>query len=312
MLKTIRDGTQDDAFEKALFAIENDRENVLGAMDNYLRFFTRNLERFRIREFEGHIDDAIVETLDAFLPMRDQCIRLLVAAARYDPNVRWIVTVHRFIERLIHYTNPPHNQRKRIEYGLDNFSFILHELFLYAIAILLKFERLEHAAYMLSNKYYVTQGLDHGFLSAFDDIHKHMGSLVQRNERLGLGLEALRASMLRERCVGTEVTLNDLMQADFTIFLRAELRNFPEYSRWWPELLMFLREVGGSFEMYVRAGTKSYFDQLRLVVGINEAKDLQQLIDSYKDETRKAPRGMQPRTIAKLVGYEFLLSTTTS
>lgn len=311
MINTTIDGTLDEAFEKAIYAIENDRGNVLGAMDKYLRVYTANLERFRIREFEGEIDDAIVETLEAFLPMRNQCIRFLVAAARYNPDVRWIVAVHRFIERLFHYTNPPPGQRKRIEYDLDNFSFILHEIFLYTIAILLKFDRLEQATYMLANKYYVIQGMDHGFLSAFDDIHKHMGSLVQRNERLGLGLEALRATMLRERCAGTEVTLNDLMQADFTIFLRAELRNYPEYSRWWPELLMFLREVGGSFEMYVRAGSKSYFDQVKMVVGISEAKDLQQLIDAYKDETRKAPRGMQPRTIAKLVGYEFLLSTTT-
>ena len=210
------------------------------------------------------------------------------------------------------YTQPLSGKQKRIEYDLDNYNFILHEIFLYTTAVLLKFDRLENAAYLISKRYYVVQGSSHGFMSSFDDIHKHMGSLERRNERLEIDTEALRADFLRERCRGTEITLNDLMQADFTIFLRAELDHFPLYSKWWPELLTFLREVGGSADIYVRAQTKDYFDRLSQVLGINEPRDLQQLIDAYKNETRSAPRGMKPRTIANLVGYEFLTISTTT
>ncbi len=310
MLNAMRDGTQEDAFEKALDAVENDLGNVVGYLDKYLWFFSRNMERFRIREFEGEIDDAIIETLDSFLPVRDQYIRLLTAFARHDPNVRWITTVHRFIERLIHYTSPPRGQQKRVEYDIDNFKFFLHEVFLYSVAILLKFEEFEQAAYLLSHRYYVIQGGDHGLMASFDDIHKHMGSLVERDKRLEMRSESPRADLLRERCRGTEVTLNDLMQADFTIFLRAELENYPEYSRWWPELLQFLGEEGGAFGIFVRARSRAYFDRLKHVLGISEARDLEPLIKAYKEETREAPRGMKPGTIAKLVDYEFLTTTT--
>ena len=300
----------DNSFDKAIRAIEQDSPGVLGHIDEYLTAFLGKLEEFRIIEFDGPIDDSILETLDAFLPIRNQYVELIVKTARFSPDVRWATVFHRFIEELIHYTNPRRGQ-KRVEYDMDNFKFILHEVFLYTIATLLKFERFEQAAYLLSQRYYVPQGSDHGFMASFDDIHKHMGSLEERNERLEIGSEAIRADILRERCSGTEVTINDLMQADFTIFLRAELENYPKYSQWWPELLTFLTEEGGAFGIYVRAHSKSYFDRLKVVLGIVQAQDLQPLIDAYKAEARSAPRGMKPRTIAKLVGYEFLTITTT-
>ena len=304
--------TLDEAYEKALAAFEAGDPTSKGSFSQYLGNFYRKIEGFRILDFQGDIDDEIVRTIDAFLPLRNQYVRLLISCARHNPNAPWIVPVHRFIEKLQHYTSPPRWLEKRVEYDLDNFKFFVHEIFLYTIAVLLKFERFEEAAYLLSNRYYVVQGKDHGFMAGFDDIHKHMGSLESRNKRLAIGTEAIRADMLKARCCGTVITLNDLMQADFTIFLRAELENFPEYSRWWPELITFLDSEGGSFEIYVRARSEEYFNHLKEVLGILEPKDLQALVDAYKEEKREAPRGMKPRTISKLIGYDFLLMTTTT
>ena len=293
-------------------SVKNGHQSAVGRIDEYLAALSTHVGKYEISDYEGEIDEAVAESLEAFIPARDEYIRLLTAVARYNPDGRWIVRVHRFFERLLPYISPRTNEKKGSGYDQDNFKFFIHELFLYSIAVLLLFERFEQAGHLLSERYYTAQGAIHGAMEKFDDFHKHLGSLEHRNERLKLGSEALRADLLKKRCVGTEVSFNSLMQADFTIFLRAELEYYPHYSHWWPELLMFLGMEGGSFEVYIRARSKAHFDRMRTVLGITESEDLKDLIEAYKNESRRMPRGMKPRSMAQLVAYESLSTTETT
>lgn len=301
--------TDNRLYESTLKAVRKCKPYAAGRLDEYLSAFAGSLEQYAVTEFEGEIDDAIVASIEAVLPARNEFIDVITAAARFDPDGRWIIRLQRFFERIIPYMHPAPDRREVPKLAYDNYKFIVHELFLYTIAALLMFDRFEQADHLFAERYYTAQGSVHGVMLRFDEFHKHIGSLEDRNDRLGTGSESPRADLLRERCTGTEVSFNALMQADFTIFLRAELEYYPHYSSWWPELLMFLDEFGGAFEVFIRARSEEHFDRLRIALGIMNPDDLQELITAYEDESRRMPRGMKPQSMAQLVGYQFLSTT---
>ena len=130
--------------------------------------------------------------------------------------------MHRFFEHLIPYFNrPPHISNYR-DWDFDNFRFIIHELFLYAIASLIRYERFESAAYLMSNDYYVPGRSDYGHdvMVPYNVFRRPMRSLEHRNQRLQLLRLSLRADLIEQRCKGVGIEFRHLMQADFILFMR--------------------------------------------------------------------------------------------
>ncbi|MEZ5429472.1 MAG: toll/interleukin-1 receptor domain-containing protein [Pyrinomonadaceae bacterium] len=300
------------AYKKAVEAVKDHRSTTEGRIDEYLNTFAENLERFRITDPEADIDQSVYDHVCDFRPFRDEYIRFLFAVAGYRPAIDFTGRIHRFFETLISYTRPPDPLNRLSDSDLDNFMFIVHELFLYTIAIFLKYELFEEVAHLLSEKYYVSGRAEYGQeeLITFDTFHQHIESLEQLNQRRDMGFEAIRAEMLKERSAGTGLDFRYLMQADFTIFLRAELDSQPYYSQWWPETLMFLGHFRGAFEIYLRARSRIYFERMKIVLGIENPIDLYKLINSYEEEMRQLPRGLRPLSSTRLIGFEALATTS--
>lgn len=297
-----------EAFRKALEAVKEDRSNARGRVDEYLSLFTKNLERLRITEAVGEMDETVLKSIESFKPIRDEYLQLLVALAGYNPDIEYASRIHRFIEELIFYTNPAQHIKKRLHWDLDNYMFISHEIFLYTLAVFLKFERFEEAGHLLSTKYLIPGESRYGRdeMISFDNFHRHLESLEKLHERLETGTEAPRAELLRDRCRGSGVEFRHLMQADFTAFLKAELHYLPYYSQWYPETLAFLESSHGALEIYVRARSKSYFNRLKKVLGIEIVGDFNSLINAYERDRRQLPRGMKETTAARLIGFKAL------
>jgi hypothetical protein len=112
---------------------------------------------------------------------------------------------------------------------------------------------------------------------------------------------------LKERCNGTGIEFRHLMQADFVAFMRAEIEAENGYRRWWPETLLYLGHFNGAFEIFARSASKAYFDKAKGLLAIDSPKDLEPLLVSYRNGSRKLPRwefeGFSPTT---LLGYEHL------
>ncbi len=140
------------AHKRAVAAIRENKPFASGALDDYLCTFSENLERFRLQNIEGEFDDAVVESIEQFLPYRNEAIQLFNAISHYAPNEENILKLHRFFETLIPYMNRPEDARQSSEWDFDNFKFIVHELFLYAIAILIKSERFQEANILLTQQ----------------------------------------------------------------------------------------------------------------------------------------------------------------
>lgn len=300
-------------FKRTVDAIKATKPTASGLINEYLDLFHQNLERFRISKPDGEFDDAIIQNILDFLPYRNEYIQLLVAIAQYDPSNESITKLHRFLETLIPYMDRQKEVNQWQEWDFDNFRFIVHELFLYTIAILLKYERFTQTAFLLDQHYHISGNSERGrdVMVSFIAFREYMSSLKHRNKRMQLRRQSLRADLLKERCQGLGIDFRYLLQADFVLFMRAEIDSEDDYSRWWPETLIWLGHFNSPFEIFARSISKQYFDKIKNLLGINAPSDLDDLLLSYKDGRRKLPKwGFERFSPAALLGYEQLAKKT--
>lgn len=297
------------AFKRAISAIKENKSYASGALDEYFSAFSENLERFRLKEVEGEFDDAVVNSVEQFLPYRNEAIQLFIAISHYAPSEENILKLHRFFESLIPYMNRPENVMQWSEWDFDNFKFIIHELFLYAVAILLKAERFDQANVLLTQQYYLAGNSDYGkdVMVSFIVFREYMKSLEHRNKRLELNRLSVRADMLEQRSKSSGIEFRHLMQADFVIFMRAEIESKDYYSRWWPETLLYVRRFHSAFEIFARSISKRYFDKVKCLLAIDKPEDLNELLESYKTDRQKLPRWQfDSFSPSALLGFEQL------
>ena len=280
------------SFRRAVNVIKDGESYAAGALNEYFETFVQNLERFRVKDYEGEFDEAVINNIEAFLPYRNETIQIFSTIARYGPKEELIESLHRFFESLIPYMFRPEGVTTWRDWDFDIFRFIIHELFLYAIAILVKLERFQQASMLLSQRYYVPGNSDYGrdVMVSFSVFRQYMKSLEYRNKRLNLRRLSLRADLLKERCQTTRIDFRYLMQADFVLFMKAELCAQDLFDGWWPETLLYLGHFPGSFEIFARAESKRYFEKMKCLFDIQNSDDFKQLLEEYKQGKRQLPR----------------------
>src|SRR3990167_8234735 len=152
--ETISLGTT-SSLKRTIEAIKNNKPHASGALDEYLTIFSHNLERFRLSNINGEFDDAVIKNIEEFIPYRNEAIQLFITIAQYFPEEEFIQKLHRFFESLVPYMDRLEHITTHKQWDFENFRFIVHELFLFAIAILLRFERFTQASILLRQQYYL-------------------------------------------------------------------------------------------------------------------------------------------------------------
>ncbi len=293
-------------FKRCVDALKNHKPFAEGAFNEYCNAFASNLERFRLSKIDGEFDDAVIKNIEEFLPYRNEVLQLFVTVAQYSSTPEFVNRIHRLFESLIPYMSRPANISQCNEWDFDNFKFIVHELFLYALAIFLKQDRIELAKYLLEQPYYIAGNSEYGrdAMVSFVVFRDYLRSFELRNSRLKLNRLSLRADLIKERANGTGVDFRYLLQADFVAFMRAEILEENEYKRWWPETLVWLGYHNAPLEIFARAASKAYFNRVKGLLGIESAMDIEPILIGYKDGSRRLPRwqhqGFSP---SALLGY---------
>lgn len=296
-------------FKRAISAIKDSKPFASGALDEYLTNFLANLEKFRITKKEGEFDDQVVGNIEQFLPYRNEAISLFVTIAQYAPTEDNVSKLHRFFEGLIPYTNRPEHINSWSEWDFDNFKFIIHELFLYLVAIFIKSERFSAISLLLSQQYYVSGQSDYGkdAMVSYDVFRAYLKSLEHRNSRLKLNRLSLYADLLEQRSKSSGFEFRYLMQADFVLFMRAEIHQTDIYSRWFPDTLLYVGRFHSAFEVFARSSSKSYFEKAKCILGIDKPSDLDELMSVYKTDRQRLPRWQfDSFSPSVLLGYEQL------
>lgn len=265
-------------------AIQTGRLYAQGALDEYLSTFSTNLERFRIALKREDTDELIVKSIDDFMPARDEFIRVTMTMSRYSDPLAGAHRLHRFFESLIQYLYRPANVTSGTTWDLDNFKFIIHELFLYALAILLRGDHIEAATHLLAQPYYVPQGSDRNEsgMRSYTELREHMASLEERNKRLQLNRVSLRADLLEDRSKTSGLTFGDLMQGDLVCFLRSMIIGQDFFDLWYPETLLYATRQHGPFEIFARASSKGYLARVLPLLGASSVDEIRASAESQE------------------------------
>lgn len=278
---------------RALNAIRDAKPFARGALDEYLGSCVSGLEAFRISGGgESDFDEKVINSIESFLPYRGQLIEVFCAVAQYRDLPETHQQMHRFFERLLPYLNRPEGVSRWYEEEFDNFRFIVHELFLYLVAVLLRQECFEFAARMLRQPYYLAQGRCDGetTTTTFRGFCSSLQSLGRRNQRLGINRLSLHAELLEQRSHASGVDFQHLLQADFVLFVRGALDALRSRGhQWWPETMVFCDEHRGAFEMFARSQSAEYFSGIMRVFDIKSKQEFVDMLEAFKAKKLHSP-----------------------
>lgn len=280
-------------YKRALDAIRNNRGYAKGAIDEYFQTFVENLEEFRISNVEGEFDDEVIKNIDNFLPYRNEAITIFLAIAQYRNIPETWQQLHKFFENIIPYMDSPEGTIARMESDFDNFRFIIHELFLYAISSLLKYECFDAVAYLICQHYFVEKNNDYNknVMEPFTIFLQNTSSLGRRNERLNLRRISLRADLLKQRSKTSGIKFMQLMQSDFILFIKNcfDVIKYQQHQAWWPRTLLYFERHNCTLEIFTRAQSKEYFSKIKCIFDIGDKKDFILLFEAFKKEELTMP-----------------------
>jgi hypothetical protein len=294
--------------KRAVDGLRGDKAYARGAVDEYLSTFAEQLERFRLIACEGEFDDRVAKSIEEFLPARNEFLQVLTTLAQYAETNSYSSRLHRFYESLIPYLDRPPHISQWNELDFDNFRFVVHELFLYGIAALLRGEHFGITDYLLGQPYYVPGNSDYGKNATvtFTALQEHVESLDIRNRRLKKNRASLRADLLEQRSHASGVAFRHVMQADLVCFLRGDMMGVDVWHRWWPDTLVYAERHHGPFEIFARASSKAYLPSVLKVIGAADLAALKVQLESYakdKNFPRWSYHSFSPTT---LTGIEQL------
>lgn len=280
---------------RAVDAVRNAQPHSRGAISEYLETFVKNLERFRMPQVAGERDDQFIENIECFTTHRNEMIEVFFTLAQYQYDEQSMLLVHRFFEGLLPYLDRQENMNAWNEMDFDNFRFLIHELFLYAIAIFLKYERFEFVGELLSKQFYFSltdRCVPNGMVS-FRNLWQPVRLLEIRNRRMKLSRLSLQADILRDRSSETGIEFRQVMQADFVLFIRSAFERLHEnncWIEWYPLTLVYAGRQSSATELFVRAKSKAYFARVCKLLGIGGKPELDNLIDAFSKGKLPVPR----------------------
>lgn len=277
----------------AVAAVKASRANAPALIRDYFDAFTAELEKFRVRLEHHDTDEKFMASIEAFIPYRDEMVDMFMAIASYADVEETSELVHRLFEGLIPYQHAKLNSGPSRELDFDNYRFITHELFLYAIAAYLKYRRFDAITYLLDREYFIGNvPFQNRDMISFCVFRNYVKSFDWRKQRTGSSRVSLQADAMKDRCKGVAIDFQQIMAADFVCYLSAAIR-FRNSFGWYPVTCMYLFDIGGfhrTLELFARAKSRSFFERIKLVFGISNADAFRAEIERLGADYQSLPR----------------------
>jgi hypothetical protein len=197
----------------------------------------------------------------------------------------------------------PPEMNSWMDHSFDHYRLALWEMFLTMVAILLKERRFDlvlratQKAYLIPNK----ESSDRATADYTEFFHV-IPTLRERNGRLGLNRTAPEADVLEEHYKSGALTMQDLMQADFILYLRS-VGISTEWNRWFPVTLVFAGRR--PFDLFARAESRDYFAKLAPLLGVTTIEEFKETLKGI-NERRELRLGMWPVQASHLANADNL------
>lgn len=288
-------------YNRASNLLKDGKSQAIPALREYFDDFSSKLEEYRIASKDNEeFDEILLKNIDSFLPHRNELLQITKTAITYADNDAILELLHRLLEQIAQYTTRPEHITSFSPVDFDNYKFFAKEIFLSIIAFLIKERSFELADSLLSRGYYFkVDDHRHNRIHEFTIFCQSSGSIEARNRRLSLRRASLEADLIKERSLSSLLSFEELMQADFILFVRARLSGH----HYWPDLLTHLDHYPRPFELFVRSASRAYFESVKGLMGAQDKASLEGLAD---DSLFQRPFAGRFFNIAGLLNIEEL------
>lgn len=274
------------AFDSALMA---DKRHSTGLARDYLDSLFEELKKLLIdvedvKEKDAR-DSLMLKRLEDWNPLREEWVSFLRTICRYGTEARLFEAIPSFFESTLELTRDRrHPQWKQHLY------FIVHEAFLYTVTVLLQEQRFDTVALLLSYHYREpdresTQRFgifSHGDTKYLENLLNGIWS-KQDNVR---GYMYPNQVWLHKRASPNLVSFDLLKEADLVLWLRYKLDSNPgvmiSLLSWFPLTVGSLSDYDWrvmKFPLFQRATSRRFFDQFKVVLGVDSKDELLQRWD---------------------------------
>jgi hypothetical protein len=295
-------GTSSHA-KRVVDALASGRTTALGAFTEYLNVVNENLGRFRIvRDKSQLVDDQVVQSIGELFPAKNEFVSVVAAVATYSSTPDFGERLHSFLENLHHHTTPLPNVAYQ-DADFDNFRFLLHELFLSAVAVFIKHGRIDLGMAVVAD-YYLSEGTytRHQPMVTFEVFQQNLTSLEYRKQRTGSNRSSIHADMLIERLAGSPLRQDDLTQADMVLFFRGQALG----AHWYPITHIYLGSYGRPLEIFARANSRKSFMKISPLLGVESPEKFIELIDAMTKSGQRLGHGFHTIDLKAVTALDAL------
>lgn len=269
------------AFESALM---NDKRHSTGLACDYLDRFLEALGALQIDDKNGNlqVDDLMLSRLEDWDFLRDEWLSFLRIISRYGSDKRLFEAIPSFFDSTLKLI-----PRQKYHWN-QHLDFILHEAFLYTVAVLLQSQVFEPVAMLLSFHYgepgRTGTSQRYGIFSHGDT--RYLENLLNQfwsKQENGTRYKYPQQHWLHCRANENSMPFELLKEADVILWLRttleADTQNMFGLLSWFPVTLGSFQEYHSrvdSFPLFQRAASRRFFDQFKVVLGVDSKDEFRQ------------------------------------
>ena len=231
-------------------------------------------------------DQVVVDTIEMSVPLREEAFEAIDALMQSDTSDESLTDIlHQFIETISARWDSGPDQGRYTSIDNDALRFFVHSTFLGMVALGMKRRRFSVVSAVLALPMYRANGNDRlGKGVNYGELRPYLTSLDEiRKRRLNLNRLSVHADYILDTLNHSRVTISDIMEADFTLYLRSLLAesgpvNFPS---WYPLSLIWAMRSYGVFPTFVRAASTDFYNRLKVLFGNLTADDLRSRLEPF-------------------------------
>jgi len=238
----------------------------------------------------------IQDNIASYTPLRNEYIsfldKLLKSELEFD-----IENFIKFFEKLPLLKNPLDEAKSSgINNEFDNFKFIIHEIFLYTVAVGLKNEKYQFVEEILYSSYFFQSRYDtvkkpkrfpdelYNYVKIFDQYYNQIYSKKFYSPMADFMIVRIPEGLNKD----------NLIDADLLCYYISELDNLKS---WFP--IMYVYRTSGKFELFDRLISMRHFEKIKCLFNVYSPNELQDKLNNFKANNNRGSIGY-PNSIDRI------------
>ncbi len=202
--------------------------------------------------------------------VRDAILDAIGQVARADLKLDLGSLLHEFFERCIGLLYPGPTVSAWNELAFEPQRFVVQELFLCALATLIRHDRFDDLDFILDEPYFYSSSRRQR-TGSFCEFREYLGLYDNRlNAQQTQRLISFSTALMKDRLPRTTVSLEEFMMADFVAMLRWALDPADRSNeRWFASSLVYRNRNSEPFDLFYRARTDRYFAKVKRLLKVD-------------------------------------------